>query len=405
MADTVQVLKSIAATMKAVVTPQPGGCAFNGTITPAPGNVDIVEILKGQLDLTFLTKDVRYADAKPAEAVTPAGLEGAILGGQPLSGVTPPAGVGGLLGQLSGTVPMLSETEVPVQLDVEWSVQDENGQPLDREKWNVTQGELSDTGPTPTIKGTDIAVALKPEVQELTTTNLAPPPVKRQLKARVMLKVLDKSTEWIDLPAVPVLVPTLALPKLLAAFRHGNFQAKSDDEDGFVFILVPGNSPLRSIEQLNATLSTLQTAVSSLKSFASFATFLLRLDALVGSLAASPYFAFAAADAIPDLNETTVIQNDWFTNDIELEDEFSSMIFIGPAGKVLDCFCEVNFNNENGHFKLTIGPDFFTVIRDLTHQHTNPVSDPGGMVQVVKAPSNPTGTNSFNDFLTSLRFL
>ncbi|MFF8279614.1 hypothetical protein ACF05T_26425 [Streptomyces lateritius] len=394
------VLESLARTLQPVITPRPGGALVDATIEPLPGQVEIAQIVDGAVDMTFITKDVRFAGFKPEAALTPAELGNAITGGQPLGGVTAPSGVNGLLGQLTGSIPMLSKTQVPVQLEVVWSVQDENGNQLADDQWDIAKGVPFDDGGTPKIKGTEIAVAFKPLVDELTTTNPVPAPVRRQLVATVTLKALGKNTDPVALPPVPVLIPTLLVPKLIAAFRHGEFQPKAGDEDGFVFLMVPGHSPLRSADQLKTTLATLQQTLTTLKSFADFAAFLLRIDSLVSGLTASPYVAFAAEDGVPVLNDTTVIQNNLLTNDIELEDEISSMIFIGPPGKVVHWFCEDDFLIENGDFSLKVGPQLFSLIRNLTS--ANPVSDPAGMVTVHHAPEG--GSDTFNDFLSSVKF-
>ncbi|MGW3445672.1 hypothetical protein [Streptomyces sp. NPDC001076] len=400
MPEPQKLLDSLAKTLQAVVRPHPGGTLVDATIEPLPGQIDVAEILHGALDATFITKDVRFAGFKPEDQLTPAALGNTIISGQPLAGTPVATGVNGLLGQLTGSIPMLSQTKVPVQLEVVWAVQDENGQPLAQDKWNVSKGVPFTDGGVPKVKGTEIAIAFKPVVDELTTTNPVPAPLHVQLVATVTLKALDLVSQSLPLPAVPVLIPALLVPKLLAAFRHSDFQPKAGDDDGFVFLMVPGNSPLRSIEQLKSTLATLQETVTTLKAFADFAAFLLRLDSLVSGVTASPYFAFAAGDGVSVLNDITVIQNDLLTNDIELEDEISSMIFIGPPDKVVHWFCEDDFSTEDGDLTVKIGPQFFTLIRSFAGN--NPASDPAGMVTVLHQPDN--GDHTFNDFMSSVRF-
>ncbi|MFJ9828934.1 hypothetical protein ACIRSU_31860 [Streptomyces sp. NPDC101160] len=399
MPDPQKVLESLANTLQAVVRPGPGSALFNATVEPLPGQIDIAEILTGILDATFITKDIRFAGFKPEDALTPTALGNSIIGGQPLAGTPVATGVNGLLGQLTGKIPMLSQTKVPVQLEVVWAVQDEHGQPLAQDKWNISKGVPVTEGDVPKVKGTEIAIAFKPVVDELTTTNPVPAPVRCQLVATVKLKALTFEHS-VSLPAVPVLIPALLLPKLLAAFRHEDFAPKAGDDDGFVFLMVPGNSPLRSLDQLKSTLATLQETVTTLKSFAEFATFLLKLDVLGRGITASPYFSFTAADAVPDLNEITVIQNDIFTNDIELEDEISSMIFIGPPGKLVHWFCEQDFDHDDGDLTVTVGEQFFTLVR--TFDSANPVSDPPDKVHVI-TPAD-TSNHSFNDFMSSVKF-
>ncbi|MFC7266912.1 hypothetical protein [Streptomyces lutosisoli] len=399
MTDPGKVLESLANTLQAVVRPRPGGTLVDAVIDPLPGQIDITEILHGAVDMTFITKDVRFTSFKPEDPLTTAALGTAISGGQPLTGTPVATGVNGLLGQLTGTIPMLSQTKVPVQLEVVWSVQDENGNQLASDQWDISKGVPFQDGSTPKIKGTEVAIAFRPAVDELTTTNPVPAPVRRQLVATVKLKALDLEFSR-PLPPVPVLIPALLVPKLLAAFRHAEFQPKSGDDDGFVFLMVPGNSPLRSVDQLKTTLATLQETVTTLKSFADFAAFLLRLDSLVSGVTASPYFSFAAQDGVPVLNDITVIQNDLLTNDIELEDEISSMIFIGPPNKVVHWFCEDDFDTEDGDLTVKIGPQLFTLVRSFGG--ASPASDPTGMVNVPHPPDNSDHT--FNDFMSSVRF-
>jgi hypothetical protein len=404
MPEPQKLLESLAKTLHVVVTPGPGGALVNATIEPLPGQIDVAEILHGAVDATFITKDVRFAGFKPEDALTPAALGTSIISGQPLAGLPTATGVNGLLGQLTGSIPMLSQTKVPVELEVEWKVQKEGAQPddsLPQDKWKISKGVPGTTpGGVPRVKGTEIAIAFQPQVVELTTTiGPAPEQLRYQLVATVTLKALDL-THSLELPAVPVLIPALPIPKLLAAFRHADFQPKSGDDDGFVFLMVPGNSPLRSVEQLKSTLATLQETVTTLKAFSDFAAFLLGLDSLISGVTASPYFAFAAADGVPVLNDTTVIQNDIFTNDIELEDEISSMILIGPKDKVAHWFCEDDYDTEDGDLTVKIGPQFFTLIRNFAGN--NPPSDPTGMVEVLHGPDN--GDEGFNDFMSSVRF-
>jgi hypothetical protein len=405
MPTTLDVLTSLVDTMGALTTPKPGGFAVDGTVVPKPGQIDVTEIIKGALDLTFLTKDVRFSDAKLEPDLTAVGLDPKILGGLPLGGVTTLPGVGGLLGQVTGSLPLLDKARLSVSIEVTWTVLDAEGRPLATDQWSVSKGTVVNDGGVTKIRGTDITVAFLPAVEELTSNNPVPAPVIRTLRAHVKLSAGGTTVER-DLPDIPVPVPTLAIPKVLAAFLHVNFQARDGDDDGGVLVMVPGNSPLRSVEQLSTTLSALQAAVTTVKSFAGFATFLLGLDELIGALAASPYFAFAATDAIDDLNDITIIQRSWYENDTELEDELSSMIFIGPAGKVLDVFCETDFDDENGHCKVTVGPDHVTLIRSLHSDH--PASEPGGMVQVLVEPTHVLIDDddlTFGDWTSSLRFL
>lgn len=390
-------LQSLVDSMSAVAKPKPGGYAFDATVQPMPGQLDVTEVLEGDLDLTWITKDVRFADANPVADVENLAA-GQILGGLPLGGVSPPTGVGGLLAQLKGCVPLLSTTKLSVKVDVTWEVLNEEKKPLPADQYQAPNG----------LTGASIPVVFKPPTTELVTTK-APEPVLRHLRAKVTLSVPGGTKER-TLPEIPVPIVPLAVPKVLVSFIHANFQAKHGDDDGGAFILVPPNSPLRSIEQLNSTLSALQTAVTSLKGFASFASFLLGLSELTGALAATPYFAFAATNEVPNLNDITLIQRSWYENDTELEDELSSMIFIGPAGAKVDVYCETGFEDENGQFVMSVGGDGFTICRTLHDKSATrqPATEPANMIEVKKKPTHSLLDDddlTFGDWTSGMKFI
>ena len=397
MPGVADVLQSLVDSMSAVAKPKPGGYAFDATVQPLPGQIDVTEILEGDLGLTWITKDVRFADADPVADVE--SLAGEILGGLPLGGVSPPTGVGGLLGQLKGVVPLLSTTKLSVKVEVTWEVLDQDKATLPSDQYQAPNG----------LTGVSIPVVFKPPMVELVTNVAVPAPAMRYLRAKVKLTV-PGGTKEATLPEIPVPVPPLAVPKVLVSFIHSNFQAKDGDDDGGAFILVPPNSPLRSIEQLNSTLAAVQTAVTSLKGFAGFASFLLGLSELTGALTATPYFAFAATNEVPNLNDITLIQRSWYENDTELEDELSSMIFIGPAGAQADVYCETDFNDENGRFVITVGGDGFTICRSLhdTSESRRPATEPANMIEVKKKPTHSLLDDddlTFGDWTSGMKFI
>lgn len=398
MAGAQEVLDTLIATMTAVAKPKPGGYAHDATVAPLPGQIDVTEILQGDVGLTWITKDVRFTDHQLVADLTPATLATEILGGIPLGGVAPLPGVPGLLGQLEGAVPLLSTSKLAVTVAVTWEVLNERMEALPAGEFQAPNG----------VAGVSIPIVFMPPMAEL-TVGAPPAPVLRHLRATVTLSVAGVSASRV-LPAIPIPVPPLLVPKVLASFVHVNFQAKSGDDDGGVFVLVPPNSPLRSIEQLNSTLSALQTAVTSLKSFASFATFLLGLSELTGALAATPYFAFAAENAIDNLNDITLIQRSWYENDTELEDELSSMIFVGPAGARVEVNCETDQSDENGRFTMTIGGGGFTICRSLHDfsESRQPATEPPNMISVQVKPTHfwlDDDGLSFGDWTSSMRFL
>lgn len=388
MPEVGDVLEGLLEAMTASAKPQAGGHAFLTDVQPRPDQIEVAEIIPGAVELTWITKDVRFDTEDYEASLDPAALNEAIIGGMPIPGLSQLDGVPGLLGQLEGTLPLLNQAKVSVKLEVRWRVLDDRtGEELDPNMWRAPGG----------LEGPSILVVFAPEVVELTSTP-PPGPTMRRLRAHVKLTAAGVSKEG-DLPDVKVPVLPLPIPKVLASFRHSNFQATDEDEDGFVFILVPSGSPLKTVEQLNQTLDTLQTTANSLKDFAQFAAFLAGVGELANAVTAQPFFVFASTDSIDDLNDFTAIQNDWYENDIELENEISSLIFIGPAGVKVELYCETEQDDENGQGRLTVGPSFFTLVRSLHAEH--PSTEPGGLFEVI---AEADGDPGFGDWLSSMEF-
>jgi hypothetical protein len=374
--------------------PAPGQ-AVTAEIRPFLADLDFTEILSGDLELSWLTKDVRFNDALLEPALTPAALDAKILGGMPIPGIGGLQGVPGLIGQLTGSLPVPSTTKLKVQVEIEWSVSS------DAAGTNVLSSSDDYSAPQG-LNGTSASFFFKPDSFEL-TTDPPPAPTPRFLRARVRLTVGSTQTNWIALPPVEVLIPAIGIPTVFAMFLHVDFQARSGDDDGAVLVLVPANSPIGSMAQLQPLLNQIDSVASTLSTFANFAAFLGGLSELTGALTAQPHAQFRSTNAIGNLNDITLIQRPWYENDTEAEDELSSLIFIGPAMRTVQCFNDRDFKTGQGAFTVMVGQNFFTLARNL-HSPT-PGSEPPGLLTVDTPP--PGGVfqpSSFGDELSSVRF-
>jgi hypothetical protein len=394
----VGVLDDLASSLRINLTgtarPEPGQ-TVTASIRPFLSDVDFTDILAGALGLTWLTKDVRFADADLEPSLDPAAINAKILGGMPISGLPGTQATPGLIGQLTGTLPIPSTTKLKLQVQIQWSV---SADPEGSQILNENDAFIAPAG----LTNPDASFIFRPETFEL-TTDPPPPPVPKYLRARVKLVAGGTETAWRDLPPVPVLVPPLGIPVVLAMFLHGDFQPRSGDDDGAVLVLVPANSPVGSIAQLQPLLDQIDSVASTLSTFASFAAFLGGLSELTGALPPQPHVQFRSTNAVGNLNDITLIQRGFFENDTEAEDELSSIIFIGPAGKRAQCFNDRDFDTDEGAFTLSVGPNFFTLVRDLDGKH--PGSEPPGLLNVDREP--PGGVfnpDKFNDELSSVRF-
>lgn len=418
MAVSLDALKSVAQSLQVIrdgpAEIQPGQ-QVKVRLEPAASGLKLTDVLDGNLDLLFITKEIRFNNRFVEPVLDSAGLDPKILNGQPIAGIVGQIGsitdVPGTLGQVKGSLPI--PVEVPVGIKVKWAVLDENGAEL-------AQG--TDFVAPDGLDSPEVSFIFPLQIVELTSLTSPPLPVTRFIRAKVTVSA--GSTEIaindpanpnnvtdVTLPDVPVIIAALPIPTLLAFFLHTNFAATDDDDEGAVLIVVPANSPVRSFEQVQPLLNTLESTLSSLTSFANFASFLLGLHTLNSALAAQPHVQFRAADRINNFNDITLIQRGIFSNDTEAEDELSSLIFIGPPGKTVECFNARNTSSREGQFNLTIarrvvegveqiGPELFTLIRSL---HTAiPVSEPTG--QEINVVRSSTESNRFGDELSSMLF-
>ena len=418
MPVSVDVLKGIAQSLHIVregPTEVPPGGRVKVTLEPAASGLQATDVVSGAVDAAFITKDIRFNNRFLEPSLAAGALDPRILNGQPIVGI-PGTGsltdVPGLLGQLSGNLPI--PVEVPVSVRVRWTVLDAAGNEL-AEGVDYTAPDGRDA-----VTAT-FAFAL--QIVELASLTDPPLPVTRFIRARVVVSaggttiaVNDpahpNNVTDVTIPDVPVLIAALPIPTILALFLHSDFAPRDGDDDGAVLIVVPANSPLRSFEQVQPLLDTLESTVSSLTSIARFASFLLGLQTLKQALAAQPHVQFRATNRIGDLNDITLIQRGLISNDTEAEDELSSIIFIGPPGKTVQCFNEDSTDSGEGQFDLTIarrevegevriGEELFTFVRTL-HARV-PASEPTGQELVVVVPS--TESNRFGDELSSLQFV
>lgn len=389
------ILNGLTAQLTSSATPEPGELV-RARISELPEELDATEVVAGDIDLVFVGKDVMYetADAEPSLELT--ALNAETLGPKPITGATGIiggiSGTPGLLGQLKGKVPLPVQGSFPVQANVTWTVLDERREPLPASEFSAPGG----------LTGPNIAVALAPETAELTD---APPrgPRQRFLRARVTLTAGAVTTPPRDLPDLPIAVPALPIPTVLALFLHANFNPREGDDDGALLLMVPENSPLRSLGQLQATLNTLEGVIGNLTAFGGFAAFLLGLSDLIAAVSVQPHVQFRAANSIGDLNDITLIQRGWSENDTEAEDELSSLILIGRQGRGARCSNARNNTRDEGQFIVSTTDRLFAIIRDLDGK--NPAVEGGTITVDPEPPGGLFNPDRFNDELSSIEFV
>ncbi|MFL5311763.1 MAG: hypothetical protein ACJ79H_15100 [Myxococcales bacterium] len=417
-------LKALAQTLKIVqVAHTPFGIKVQ---LPAPADglkvselVTSTEILQGPLDLTWRTKDVRFATRDITDP--------AVVGGMPIpalltlnigsvtSGPLTPPGVPGTIGTVVGNLPIPSTvtepTLTPVTANVRYRILDEQGVPVANAAWT-----LAVPGQPVSGVGGDVDAALAPFAEldikfppiivELTTS--PPLPVRRTIQASVNLSTATPSASsgWIDLPPVQLDLIPIAIPTIFLLYENVGFT-------GRMLIVVPSNSPLTEAG-LSAELNQLSTAISALANNAAFS--LTLMTAMLGTgdpsgrsipdqLAAFRRI-FVKADAIANLDDHVYDGGFLGIGRVTAEDLMSAVMFIGPPGRQAQCFIRRDFDSGNGQFNVTVSGS--TLAATATNIHSaSPASDPAGSVTVVTPPSGfrPFHFISiFGDELSSVKF-
>jgi hypothetical protein len=192
------------------------------------------------------------------------------------------------------------------------------------------------------------------------------------------------------LEAVVQVLP-LPLPPLLAAFRHTRYAFASPEErrTGAALLLVPDGSPLGTVPDARAALHELLLAARALAGFNRFAEFGARVRTLVDALNAHParHIALIRADAVGDLGRVDL------THDTAGDDELSSLILIGGAGRRAICCVHRDLDPAGGRLDVVVGEEGAVLVPDLA----TPESEPTGRADVVSA-----ARRGFDDALTSL---
>jgi hypothetical protein len=362
------------------------GQDVGAAIVPSTLGLTVPTLAAGDLNLFWLTKNDRFAD----DAVVSPPLEDvSILGGMPIPNLSGTTGVPGLIGQLAGRIPI--PVQVPVSVQVQWSVTDELDQPL-------TEG--IDYAAPDGLSGPVVNVFFAAAFVELSLDAL-PTLVTRRIHASVELSAEGVSTGPIPLPPVSVDVPPVPIPTV-AAFFAGT------DANGSIFVMTPPNSPLRDLNQLSSTLTTLQSSIGSLQTIVDLAAFLLGLQQLNAALAAARFVQFRCTQSVSDLEGIVWQTGSTFGTDYDADDAFRSLILLAASDAsrhTVEVYNDSGFDRDEGMFRVAVGADMIAIVRDFDGK--TPTSSPASsQLEVVKKP--PGGVfdpDHFSGEASSIRFV
>lgn len=191
----------------------------------------------------------------------------------------------------------------------------------------------------------------------------------------------------------------LPIPKILALFRHGNFAATDNGNEGFVVVMVPSNSTLDSLPAVKSLLKTMEGVFANLNWLSDFASTATQLGLLGQHIADQPKSAFVVG-ARKSLNGVHL------TNcpvipvcGLDANDQISSIIFVAAPGYRSYFFSDKDYDQGEGYFYLTAPTEI--VVRVQSLRSTKPDTDPNGRITVVKKDDDG---NRFGDSLSSIRF-
>jgi hypothetical protein len=319
-------------------------------------------------------------------------------------------------GLITGKLPL--PIQVPVRVEVEWSVVELL--PGQKQKDLKEGGDFEIVPASAKPGGTlfkvpELSFLFKPRIVEPTEDQIVPGPITAEIRAKVILSAtpVNETDEVKSLPVelrLPVLLPVIPLPTVLALFRHANFLPRDtnlrsranfvDTPDGFVLLVVPEDSPLKALTNLFDVLNTVAQLGSLVGSLVpAQARLLLGLQKLAAAISAQPHIKFRAVKELSNLNAVVMIQRDLTHNDIEVEDEVSSLILIGPEGTKASLFNRRDFGEGDGHLEVLTGGARLVVIRDL-HTAGKPVSETGGSIDIKK---DSTKRDGFGQAISSLK--
>jgi len=379
------------------------GAALRVHLEPDPASLTASLFASGPFGATFITKQVLFMDHQVESSLEAATLNPRILGGVPIPVTTPapatdttppaplpgtttppapgsaqtPAGVPGLLGQITGSVPF--RTEVPVSVEAEWSVTDSAGAALGSSDFAAPDG----------LTSLSATLVMAPELFEASAA--VPAPTSRVVVAKVRLAAAGITGSWVTLPSVPVSVAPLGIPTVAALFRHTNFSGHHNNKPGFVLVVVPGGA-LSSTAAVVAALGAIRSALAPLQSIARFATIYAGLGSISSAISAQPHLQFRSAASIPNLNAIEMISH--WRGDVEAEDQVSALAVVGMPGRAVKFYNDRDFKGAS--ITLTVGQELHALVTWLNT--ANPSSSPAGAISV------QGGASSYADSISSMSF-
>jgi hypothetical protein len=427
----------------------PPGQAASFALT-APGPLPQTQVVAGPFSVTWIQKNVLFTDAQPAgPAIDPGEIAGAVAPNLLYGGATAAlpgeatavTKAAGIINELSGVLPVaVPVTPSAPVLSVSWRI----CRPSAADQTKCDLNPSTDLQEGTDFLAPDGLASLSPsfifapwasEDFLLTSQTVNGLPVGAQaerwlVRADVTLTVGSASPTVPPLH-LPIRIPPLAIPTLVLMCTRPNFNHTGARRRALL-LLVPGESGLAAIvpstedsdgghranveavqvflEGLRSTLVGVASVGGAALKIASFLLGLKRAINLIRayrSAAGSTYVRFRIANATANDDGIRELHRINFPND-DFEDTVSSLLFIGPKGRKVECFQHRDFNEDRpeGELDLIAREQLVVAVADL--RVAAPVGEPPAGIAaadstvVVKGVS--TSSHHFDDVFSSVRF-
>ena len=298
--------------------------------------------------------------------------------------------------QLVGVPDEVSAGEpVPIAATIRWSVLE-----ADSDREFAAGNEFVFRG---SDDGERVELLFRPPLVDDTQPAQDEPPLIRRVRATVtltaQLTATNKSITVERQLFARIDVLPLLIPSVLALFRNESFGLGRDNA---ALVVLPADSSYASRPALDAALLALDTKLRNLGALTTVTTLRQRVQILRGALDCYPADTvhLRRANSIANLNQITLIQRGLLANNVEAEDELSSLILLGPPERKCELYVRRNLDPASGQLDVQVGEEGAVSIGSLHRRE--PLTVPDDRADVVVAPP---GARTFGDELSSLRLV